>query len=88
MTKKAKFQMAVQLINALIEETNQRWTSDADIRTYAWGWHDGETLSSLHDNQFYYMDEIVSICHTLGLHYTVTVGNNLDGVPTPFVSIF
>lgn len=80
--------MAVQLIDGLIEETNQRWTSDADLRTYAWGWRHGFTLSSLHDTQFYYMDEIVCICRTLGLHYTLTVGNNLDGEPTPFVSIF
>lgn len=80
--------MAVQLINDLIEQTNERWSRDEDIRTFAWGWRDGETLSSLHDNQFYYMDEIIDICRTLGLHYTLTIGDNLDGVPTPFVSIF
>ena len=88
MTGKFKFELAVELINDLIKKTNERWTTERDIRTYAWGWRDGETVSSLHDDQFYYMDEIISICRTLGLHYTLTVGNNLDGVPTPFVSIF
>lgn len=88
MTGKFKFELAVELINDLIEKTNERWTTEKDIRTYAWGWRDRETVSSFHDNQFYYMDEIIYICHTLGLHYTLTVGNNLDGVPTPFVSIF
>lgn len=88
MNRKAKFEMAVELINDLIERTNERWTTDKEIRTYAWGWRDSETLSSLHDTQFFYMDEISSICRTLGLNYTLSVGDNIDGVPTPFVTIF
>lgn len=88
MTKKAKFELAVELINDLIKKTNERWTTDREIRTYAWGWRNSDTLSSLHDSQFFYMDEISRICRTLGLHYSLTVGDNLDGVPTPFVLIF
>lgn len=80
--------MAVVLIDAKIAETNERWTTDKEYQTYAWGWRGDHTLFSLHDHQFYYMDEIVDICRTLGLHYTLTVGENLDGEPTPFVSIF
>lgn len=80
--------MAVQLIDDLIEQTNERWSRDEKIRTYAWGWRGGFRLSSLHDNQFYYMDEIVDICRTFGLNYTLTVGDNFDGEPTPVVSIF
>ena len=88
MNRKAKFEMAVELINDLIDRTNERWTTDSEIRTYAWGWRNSDTLSSLHDGQFFFMDEISSICRTLGLNYSLTVGENLDGVPTPFVSIF
>lgn len=88
MTSKFKMELAVELINELIKQTNERWTTDKDIRTYAWGWRDSETLSSLHGTQFFYMDEISSICRTLGLNYMLTVGDNVDGVPTPFVQIF
>lgn len=81
-------EMAVRIINDMMERTLSMWVTKQDIQTYAWGWRNECTISSDHDKQFFYMHEIDQLCHTLGLTYTLTVGNNLDGEPTPYVTIF
>lgn len=88
MTKAQRMLIARKLINAKMNETLEMWAGKEELMTYAWGWRDIGTVSSNHDGQFFYMDEIVAICKALGLHYTLTVGRNLDNRPTPFVSIF
>lgn len=88
MNKEQKMEMAVRIINDMMERTNAMWIAPQDIHTYSWGWRNEDTISSDHDTQFFYMHKIDQLCHTLGLTYTVTVGENLDGKPTPYVQIF
>lgn len=88
MKKEQKIELAKRIINDMMEQTVSTWKAPQDIQTYAWGWRSEYTISSDHDDQFFYMHEIDQLCHTLGLSYTLTVGNNLDGEPTPYVTIF
>lgn len=88
MTKEQKMEMAVRIINDMMELTNAMWIAPQDIKTYAWGWRDEDTISSNHHTQFFHMHEIDQLCSCLGLSYTVTVGMNMDGEPTPYVSIY
>lgn len=87
MTHDEKLELAKKLINEKFNKTLELWQGN-DLLTYAWGWRNEDTLSSNHDGQFYYLDQIVLIVKALGLNYTVTVGNNLDGKPTPYIGIF
>lgn len=80
--------MAKRIINDMMEQTTSTWKAPQDIQTYAWGWRNEYTISSDHDHQFFYMHEIDQLCQTLGLNYTLTVGSNLEGEPTPYVTIF
>lgn len=87
MTQDEKMALAKKLINEKINETLSRWTGN-DLMTYAWGWRDERTVSSNHDDQFFYMEEIHAITMALDLHYCLTVGPNCDGQPTPYISIY
>ena len=87
MTKDEKMTLAKKLINEEINKTLSRWNGH-DLTTYAWGWRDEWTVSSNHDSQFFYLEEVRAITKALGLSYTLAVGPNCDGQPTPYISIF
>lgn len=88
MKKNEKIAVARKLINDLINETLNQWAGLPELQTYAWGWRSEDTLSSNHEGQFFYMDEIAAIVHVCGLNYTLTVGMNCDNRPTPYITIY
>lgn len=87
MTKDEKMALAKKLINEEINKTLNRWTGN-DLLTYSWGWRNESTVSSNHDGQFFYMEEVRAILKALGLNYCLTVGPNCDGQLTPYIDIF
>lgn len=87
MNKDEKMELAKKLINEVINKTVNRWNGN-DLITYSWGWRDESTLSSDHDGQFFYIEEVRAIIKALNLNITITVGPNLDGKPTPYIGIF
>ena len=88
MKKNEKIALAKRMINDLINETLNQWAGLPELQTYAWGWRSEDTLSSNHDSQFFYMDEVAAIVHACGLNYMLKVGLNLDNHWTPYISIF
>ena len=88
MKKNEKIALANRLINDLINETLNQWAGLPELKTYAWGWRSENTVSSNHEDQFFYMDEVAAIVHVCGLNYTLTVGMNCDNHPTPYIEIF
>lgn len=87
MDKKQRLELAKQLINDVISATNKRCKGN-DFLTYAWDWRSDETVSSNHSTQFFYLDEIKSIADGLSLNLILTVGPNLDGDSTPYITIW
>ena len=87
MTHEEKMDLAKRMINEKINMTLESWQGK-DILTYAWGWRNDSTLSSNHDGQFFYLEEVQAIIKAVGLNYTLTVGPNCDGNPTPYIGIF
>ena len=87
MTHEEKMDLAKQMINEKINKTLERWQGH-DLLTYAWGWRNETTLSSNHEGQFFNLEEVQPIIKALELNYTITVGPNCDGNPTPYIGIF
>lgn len=87
MTQDEKMALAKRLINEKINATLSSWTGN-DLITYAWGWRNENTVSSNHDGQFFYIEEVRAITKAFGLNFTITVGPNCDGQPTPYIGIF
>ena len=88
MKRNEKIALANRLINEKINETLNLYAGTPELQTYAWGWRSEDTLSSNHDGQFFYMDEVAAIVNVCGLHYMLTVGMNCDNHPTPYITIF
>lgn len=87
MTQDEKMALAEKLINEEINKTLSMWNGH-DLKTYAWGWRNEWTVSSNHDGQFFNLEEVRAITKALGLTFTLTVGPNCDGQPTPYITIF
>ena len=88
MKRNEKIALANRMINDKINETLNLWAGQPELKTYAWGWRSEDTLSSNHEHQFFYMDEVAAIVKVCGLNYRLTVGMNCDNQPTPYITIF
>lgn len=88
MTNDERLELAKRLINEEINRTLAMWSTPNDLRIYAWGWRDSDTVGNNHGDQFFYAEEVVRIVNALRLNYTLTIAKNEDGEPTPALHIW
>lgn len=88
MTNDERLKLAKRLINEEINRTFEMWSTPEDLRIYAWGWRDTDTVGNNHGDQFFYAEEVCRIVNALRLNYTLTIAKNEDGEPTPALHIW
>ena len=85
-------EIASKLINELINELNDRYGKTKEAKDYCLRRLDDEEYTIIvqptHSSVFYSHENIIHIAEALKLHYYYDVRDNLDGKPTPTLSIF
>lgn len=89
MTREKKEEIVATLLNEKMNATLEMWAnSPKDLKIYAWGWRDENTIGPNHHEVFYCCDKVIKILSGLDVTWYPVIGETEEGKPTPCIKYY